>query len=199
MSDGSPNGGRSRAISPAVVSGCLPERAHAFCDLKEMDLVMQCRDNGGEDQQPPLICTALPMPCQHRSRHNESRQKMQHQSLRAIPIPPTVARITQSLQKMRKTSEGKKAENLRKEKVPWSKIVSATVSVKKQGIEMAFIALKQTQAAAEVALKLHFETDCRSSKALCEVSAAIHDGCAVLFETWKIQVFKEETGKHRGD
>ncbi|KAB2597420.1 hypothetical protein D8674_000340 [Pyrus ussuriensis x Pyrus communis] len=41
---------------------------------------------------------------------------MQHQSLRAIPIPPTVARITQSLQKMWKTSEGKKAENLRKEK-----------------------------------------------------------------------------------
>ncbi|CAN6694579.1 unnamed protein product [Malus baccata var. baccata] len=119
-----------------------------------MDLVMQCctkleeteesHDNGGEDQQPPLICTALPMPSQHRSRHNESRQKMQHQSLRAIPIPPTVARITQSLQKMRKTSEGKKAENSRKEKVPRSKIVPATVLVKKQGIEMAFIASKSS-------------------------------------------------------
>ncbi|CAN6560753.1 unnamed protein product [Malus baccata var. baccata] len=165
-----------------------------------MDLVMQCctkleeteesHDNGGEDQQPPLICTALPMPSQHRSRHNESRQKMQHQSLRAIPIPPTVARITQSLQKMRKTSEGKKAENLRKEKVPRSKIVSATVLVKKQGIEMAFIALKKIQAAAEVALKLHFETDCRSSKA---VSAAIPDGRAVLFETL------ENSSLQRGD
>ncbi|KAB2622591.1 hypothetical protein D8674_024773 [Pyrus ussuriensis x Pyrus communis] len=135
------------------------------------------------------------MPSQHRSRHNESRQKMQHQSLRAIPIPPTVARIIQSLRKMWKTSEGKKAENLRKEKVPWSKIVSATVSVKKQGIEMAFIALKQIQAAAEVAPKLHFETDCRSSKAPCEVPAPIPDGRAVLFETWKIQVFKEEKKK----
>ncbi|KAM1394787.1 hypothetical protein PS2_030344 [Malus domestica] len=41
-SDGSPNEGSSRAMSPAVVSGCLPERAHALCDLKEMDLVMQC-------------------------------------------------------------------------------------------------------------------------------------------------------------
>ncbi|RXI01078.1 hypothetical protein DVH24_001312 [Malus domestica] len=94
-----------------------------------------------------------------------------------------------------KTSEGKKAENLRKDKVPWSKIVSATVSVKKQGIEMAFIPLTQIQAAAEVALKLHFEIDCRSSKALCEVPAAIPDGCAVLFETWKIQVFKDEKKK----
>ncbi|KAB2605108.1 hypothetical protein D8674_004825 [Pyrus ussuriensis x Pyrus communis] len=82
---------------------------------------------------------------------------MQHQSLRAIPIPPTVARITQSLQKMWKTSEGKKVENLRKEKCP------------------------------------------QSSKALREVSAAIPDDRAVLFETRKVQVFKEGKKKKLAD
>ncbi|RXH97454.1 hypothetical protein DVH24_007800 [Malus domestica] len=42
-SDGSPNGSRSRATSPTVVSGGLPDGARALCDLKEMDLMMQCR------------------------------------------------------------------------------------------------------------------------------------------------------------
>ncbi|KAB2600485.1 hypothetical protein D8674_010756 [Pyrus ussuriensis x Pyrus communis] len=38
-------------MSPAVVSGCLAERAHALCDLKEMDLVMQCRTKLEETEE----------------------------------------------------------------------------------------------------------------------------------------------------
>ncbi|KAM1222269.1 hypothetical protein ACFX2J_009820 [Malus domestica] len=40
--------------------------------------------------------------------------------------------------------------------------------------------------AAEVVLKLHFKTDCRGLKALCEVLASISDDRAVLFETRKV-------------
>ncbi|CAN6725470.1 unnamed protein product [Malus baccata var. baccata] len=80
----------------------------------------------------------------------------------ASTYPGRGVSITQSLQKMRNTSKGRKAENLRKEKVPRSKD------------------------AAEVALKLHCKTDCRSSKALYEVPVAIPDGRAVLFKIWKI-------------
>ncbi|KAM1404890.1 hypothetical protein ACFX2I_013333 [Malus domestica] len=77
------------------------------------------------------------------------------------------------------TSEGKKAENLRKEKVPRSKD------------------------AAEVALKLHCKTNCRSSKALYEVPVAIPDGRAdgdplptvlhfLLLQIWEVKSNEDE-------
>ncbi|RXH87415.1 hypothetical protein DVH24_034315 [Malus domestica] len=57
--------------------------------------------------------------------------------------------------------------------------------------------IPRSKDAAEVALKLHFKTNCRSSKALCEVLAPIPDDCAVLFKTRKVKSFQRMEEKKK--